>query len=168
MSRISTTGVTTSQGLVTGIPIDQTVDQLMAISARPRNDLQIRTDGLQAERQAVDQLSARVLGLRGSLNSLNRLSTFNGRTATSSSESVVPTVASGQTPAVGSYRFTPLRNATSSQFVSAPLADIDRALDGGSFDVRVGGQLDTSARLSDLNGGLGFQQGRIQITDRQG
>ncbi|MEN0110896.1 MAG: flagellar filament capping protein FliD, partial [Planctomycetota bacterium] len=46
--------------------------------------------------------------------------------------------------------------------------DIDRALDGGSFDVRVGGQLDTSARLSDLNGGLGFQQGRIQITDRQG
>lgn len=168
MSRISNTAITTSAGLVSGIPIQDTVDQLMALSARPRDLLIGRTNSLQAERSAVDRLSSLVLGFQFSLNSLSSASTFSGRTASSSSEAVSVSIPSGENPALGSYTFTPLKSAASHQVVSGGLTNLSDSLGTGTLRIRNGGQVDKGVSLSQLNGGAGFQPGRIRLTDRDG
>ena len=50
-------GITASTGLITGIPIQDTVDKLMAIAAQPKNNLTNRTKSLQSEKLAVTQLT---------------------------------------------------------------------------------------------------------------
>ncbi|QDT67770.1 Flagellar hook-associated protein 2 [Planctomycetes bacterium MalM25] len=168
MSRISSTGISTSAGLVSGIPIQDTVDQLMALSARPRDLLINRTGGLQAERTAVDRLSSLVLGFQFSLNSLSSASAFSGRSATSSSEAVSVSIPSGENPALGSYTFTPLKSAASHQVVSGGVTNLSDSLGTGTLRIRNGGQVDKGVSLSQLNGGSGFQPGRIRLTDRDG
>lgn len=168
MSRISTTGITTSTGLVSGIPIQDTVDQLMALSAQPRDLLVNRTNTIQAERSAVDRLSSLVLGFQFSLNSLNTSSAFSGRTASSSSEAVSVSIPSGEQPALGSYTFTPLKSAASHQVVSGGITNLSDSLGTGTLRIRNGGQVDKGVSLSQLNGGNGFQPGRIRLTDGDG
>ncbi|MEO0530374.1 MAG: flagellar filament capping protein FliD, partial [Planctomycetota bacterium] len=167
MSRISSTGITTSAGLVTGIPIEDTVNQLIALQAQPRNTLAQRNQGLQAEQAAVDQLSSLVLATRLSLNSLNLRRTFDGRLTTSSQPDVVSASAqSGATPSTGSYQFTTLRQASSHQLVSGRIDDVSEL--SGSLSLGFGGQVDKGIELSQLNGGAGFDSGSIRITDRAG
>ena len=53
--------IQSSIGLVTGIPITDTVDQLIAVSARPRDTLVGRTNKLQSEQLAIGELTAVVI-----------------------------------------------------------------------------------------------------------
>ncbi len=167
MSRISTTGITSSAGLITGIPIQDTVDQLMAIASRPRSLLASRNQGLTAERTAIDRLSSLTLSTKFSLSRLNLSRTFTARTATSSGDSVKATVKTGASPAAGSYQFTPLKQATAHQLVSSRIDDIS-SLGTGSLSLRFGGHVDKGVSLADLNGGEGVAAGQIKITDSAG
>ncbi|TWT99358.1 Flagellar hook-associated protein 2 [Botrimarina colliarenosi] len=169
MSRISSTGITTSSGLITGIPIEETVNQLLSIAARPRATLQNRTDSLKAEQTAVDQLSSLVLGLRFSLSGLDRNQTFASRSVKSADPAAVTVaVQTGATPAAGSYQLTPLRAATSHQVVSGSIGDLSDALGSGDLELRFGGRVNKGVSLTDINGGAGFAAGKIKITDRAG
>lgn len=168
MSRISSTGITTTSGLISGIPIEETVNQLIAISAAPRNTLASRNSALAAERAAVDTLSSRTLGVRFSLSRLRSATTFSARSVTSSNrEAVSATVSAGRTPAAGSYRFTPLRQASTHQLVSSRFDSLSE-LGGGSLSFGFVGSVDRGVRLDQLNSGAGFVAGEIKITDGDG
>ncbi|TWT42697.1 flagellar filament capping protein FliD [Botrimarina hoheduenensis] len=168
MSRISSTGITTSAGLISGLPIEETVDQLISLSARPRTLLSNRTAGLRSERAAIDQLSARVLALRSSASRFNSLSTFTGRKAASSSTAVTARIAAGASPSAGSYEFTPLRTASAHQLVSGSFQSLDDTLGGGTLRLGFGGQVDKGIDLAQLNGGNGVAPGQIKINDKNG
>jgi len=155
-------------GLITGIPIQDTVNQLIQISARPRDLLASRTNGLRSEQAAVDRLSSLVLSLQFSANKFNSASTFSGRSASSNSDAVGVAVASGATPAAGSYQFTPLQTASSHQLVSSSFEDITDAVGDGTLRFGFGGHVDHGIELNQLNAGDGFDAGSIKITDKSG
>ena len=163
MSRIQS-----SVGLVSGIPIEDTVNQLMQIASRPRDLLASRLQETQGERAAVDTLSALVLGLRSSLSTLSLPTTFSTRNVSSTSDAVSVSIQSGATPPVASYDFTPLQTASANQFVSQSFASLDDLGSAGTLDFQVGGHVDGGIDLNDLNGGQGFNPGRIRITDESG
>ena len=110
-------GIQSSTGLITGIPIEETVNKLMAIAARPR-DLLDRTKQDAAIRAACRQ-PALVAGagvqVRG--DKLGKVSLFQSKTAASSDSKVLTavTLPSGGNPAVGSYKFRVLQTASSQQ-----------------------------------------------------
>lgn len=160
--------IQSSVGLITGIPIQDTVDQLIAVSSRPRNLLSQRNQGLQSERAAIDRLSSLTLSTKFSLNKLNLARTFTARAASSSNETAVSArVQTGASPVAASYQFTPLKLASSHQLVSSRIDDV-ADLGSGSLSFGYGGHVDRGVSLDDLNGGEGFDAGKIKITDRAG
>lgn len=161
--------ISSSVGLITGIPIEETVDQLMTVASRPRTTLLNRTNQLKSEQTALDTLSSLVLGLQFSTGALNRNTTFGARTANSSDRAAVATsVSTGSSPTPGSYQLTPLKSASAHQLVSASIGDLTNALGNGELKLRFGGRVNKGVALSELNGGAGFQAGQIKITDRAG
>ena len=160
--------IQSSVGLVSGIPIQDTVDQLMAISARPRDLIAQRNEGLAAERAAIDAISSLTLSTKFSLNNLDLRRTFTGSLVSSSDSSAVSaSLATGGEPTPGSYSFTPLRQATSHQLVSDRFVDVSD-LGTGTLSFGFGGQVDKGIDLSQINSGEGFVAGEIKITDRDG
>ena len=79
MSRIQS-----STGLITGIPIEDTVNKLMAIATQPRNILDSRTKSLQSEQLAVNKLSSLVLAFQFEANRLGNASLFEAKSVNSS------------------------------------------------------------------------------------
>ena len=57
-------GIASSIGLITGIPIQDTIDQLISISAQPRDALVERTATLKNEQVAITELTALVIGVQ--------------------------------------------------------------------------------------------------------
>ncbi|CAE7926357.1 fliD [Symbiodinium sp. KB8] len=161
--------ISSSVGLISGIPIEDTVNQLMQVAARPRATLQSRTDSLKSQQSALDQLSSLVLSLQFDTTALDRQSIYGTRTATSSNANAVSvSVAAGATPAVGSYQLTPLRAASAHQIVSGSLGGLGSALGTGELELQFGGRVNKGVALTQINGGTGFQAGSIKITDRAG
>jgi len=74
-------------GLVTGIPIADTVDQLIALAARPRNLLLERTAQLAQQQVGITALTALAIGVEFSINQLADESVFQARVASSSDSS---------------------------------------------------------------------------------
>ncbi len=68
--------IQSSIGLITGTDIVGTVDQLIAISGRPRDRLLSRTTLLQQEQQAIASLTASVIGVQLAGNQLSNASFF--------------------------------------------------------------------------------------------
>lgn len=161
--------IQSSVGLITGIPIEETVNQLMQVAARPRTTLENRTKSLTAERTALDQLGGLLLGLRFSATKLGTGSLYSATKATSSSTSLL-TVTAGTDPAPqpGTYTFTPLQKAASHQVVSSTFTDVASQLSSGTFRLGVGGHVDRGITLGQLNSGSGVPAGKIRITDRSG
>jgi flagellar hook-associated protein 2 len=161
--------ISSSVGLITGIPIEETVDQLMTVASRPRTTLLNRTNQLKSEQTALDTLSSLVLGLQFSTGALNRNTTFGARTANSSDRAAVATsVSTGSSPTPGSYQLTPLKSASAHQLVSASIGDLTNALGNGELKLSFGGRVNKGVALTEINGGAGFQAGQIKITDRAG
>jgi len=159
--------ITPSVGLITGVPIVETVDQLMAVAARPRDLLANRNAQLQQEQLAVGKLTGLVLGLKSAIGSLGNEATFNELSVNSSNEAALTAALTGE-PAPGSYQFTPVRQATTQQLLSTGFESADQALSAGSLSFRFGGFVDSSVHLDELNNGQGVDRGKIRITDRSG
>ncbi len=164
MARISS-----SIGLVTGLKIDETVTQLLAVAARPRDLLKNRTDGLKQQQLALDALGSRLLSFQFSANKLKATSVFTAREVSSSKPEVLQVAlpATG-TAAVGSFQIRPLQTASAQQLVSQAFDAATTALGSGTFSFRFGGFLDRGISLDQLNGGAGVPRGKIRITDRNG
>jgi len=156
-------------GLITGIPITDTVDQLIQIAARPRDLLSSRNQGLQQQRLAINSLSSRLLGLKFDLGKLNVSSPFQARSVTSANEDVLTaTLTSNGQPPIGSYAIQPVQTASSQQLISQRFESLDDIQDTGSLSFGFGGFVNKGISLDELNDGTGVSRGEIKITDLAG
>jgi flagellar hook-associated protein 2 len=155
-------------GLVSGINSGQIIDQLIALDSRPITTLQRRIEGNNAVKVAFTDLQARLSSLLNSANTLVRPSTFQGAVGTSSDTNTLGVTVS-PTAANGQYSFRVARTVTSQSAVSRGF-DASTALVGaGVIKVGLGGgEVTSSANLSDLNGGAGVRRGQFRVTDRSG
>ncbi len=162
--------IQSSVGLVTGTDIAGTVDQLIAISAQPRDRLISRTNLLQQQQGSIAELTALVIGVQLAGNKFSTASAFRSKdTESSNSAAVSATAGTGAT--VGEHVVRTLQTASTHAIRSLQRFDaVDEALgyEGSIAISPPGGFLDQSATLADLNNGRGVQPGVIRITDRSG
>ena len=162
--------IQSSIGLITGTDIAGTVDQLIAISARPRNRLQGRTDTLQAQQKAIGELIAVVVGMQIAGKPLSDAGLFRS-TKASSSDAESLSVAGGSQSTPGTHVVRTLQTAATHDVRSLRrYATSDESLGlSGTISIRGDdGFLDRSLDLSALNGGRGVEPGSIRISDRSG
>jgi flagellar hook-associated protein 2 len=161
--------ISSGVGLISGMDIDSLVTQLMAIEARPLNQLKTQISAVQQQQSAYSALCASVLAIQNAINALTQPTIFGARTATSSNTAVLSAIAGTSTP-VGTYSFQVRSLATTHQLVSAGFADRDSTpLAGGTLTFKpIAGRVDTSTLLGALNGAQGVRGGIIRITDRAG
>ncbi len=161
--------ITSNVGLITGIPITDTVDQLMKIASQPRDILTSRTQSLQQQQLAINTLATRLVAVQFDLSKLNVNSLFTSKKAESSDATkLTAAVATGASPVAGSYQFTPVRTAASQQLVSQRFESKTKAFAAESFSFRTGGFVNKGIALDELNGGLGVRRGQVRITDKGG
>jgi len=158
--------ITTDVGLFTGFPIKETVDKLVAISARRRDLLVAANEKREAQQLGITSLSAQLIGLQITARKLGNINLFDKRLATAS-DSAISVSISGQ-PALGSNQVTPLQTAQAHQLLSNGIASRTEPVGAGTLSFRFGGFLNADTSLDLLNGGDGFRRGRIRITDRLG
>lgn len=159
--------ITSGVGLITGFPITDTVDKLMALAAKPRDTLKTKVDTLTTQQNTYTAISAGVLKLDLTALKLGNANIFDQRSGTSSNSNVIKVATSGF-PATGSYQFTALRQASSQQLLSTGFAGSDSLVGAGTLSFRFGGAIDKALSLSSLNGGTGVPPGSVKITDRSG
>ncbi|MCA9270894.1 MAG: hypothetical protein KDA41_20580, partial [Planctomycetales bacterium] len=159
--------IASSIGIITGVPITDTVDQLIAISARPRDLIVSRTASLRAEQTAVSQLTASVLAVQLAGRSLGNAGLFHKTTATTSNSALLTATVTGS-PTPANYQVTPLKTAETQQSLSNGFASLDAAVGEGTLVIGRGGFVADPVLLADLNGGSGVSRGKIRITDRSG
>ncbi len=156
-------------GLITGIPITETVEQLISVAARPREILTTRTQGLQQEQLAINSLSSRLLSLKFDLGKLKVSTPFQSRSVTSSNEEVLSAVlVEDGKPPLGSFSLRPAQTASSQQLISQRFESLDDIQEVGSFSYGFGGFVDKGISLDELNDGVGVSRGEIKITDLDG
>lgn len=162
-------GISTGIGLVSGIDTATLIQQLLAIESRPKVLAINRQTQLQAEQSAFLGLNSLLLSLQSASAKFATDKIFQSKTATSSNADVL--TASAQTSAqVGEYTFLVDRLVSSSQYLSAGMADRSSTglgLTEISFEYGKG-RLSTDAALSSLNGAEGVARGKIKITDSSG
>ncbi len=159
--------IQSSVGLVTGIEIEATVNQLMELAAQPRETLASRQKVLQAEQTALTDLTGLTLGVQLAIKRFKDANLFGRRSVASSNPALLTATASTKVP-VGQYQFIPFRTAQTHQVISSGIATRDEPLGEGSLTFRFGGQVNQGIRLDDLNAGAGVARGKIKITDRSG
>lgn len=159
--------IQSSVGLVSGIPILDTVDNLMAVSARPRDLIARRNEALKAEQVAISELTSHVLGVKLSVDRLGNADVFDSKVATSSDPSLLSATVTGNPP-VGNFTFTPLRKAQSHQALSTGIGSLNDPLQNGTVSIGFGGFVDQGADFGILNDGEGITGGKLRITDRSG
>ncbi len=159
-------GIQASTGLISGVPIQDTVDKLLALAAQPRDRLTTRNTALKNQQVAVGQLTALVIGIQLSTDQLGKSSLFTQTKVQSSASSI--SVSAGETAVAGKYQFVPVQVAAQQQYTSSLLASSDQLVGAGEIEVHAGGFLDSSVLLDELNGGSGVSRGQIRITDRSG
>lgn len=162
--------IQSSVGLITGTDIGGVVDQLIAISAQPRDRLVARTELLQQQQRSIAELTALVIGVQLAGNKLTTASAFRARTADTSNQAAVSATA-GSGAEIGQHVVRTLQTAATHSIRSLQqfqAADAALGYDGTLTINPSGGFLDESAPLSGLNGGRGVQAGVIRITDRSG
>ena len=143
--------IQSSIGLITGTDIAGTVDQLIALSARPRDRLLARTETLQRESQALAELPASVIGVQLAGDKIQNGSSFRSKSAESSNSDVISAEV-GTKGVNGSYVVRTLSNAGTHNVRSLQrFDDVDTALGfTGSLSVTpAGGFFDEAASLAD-------------------
>ncbi len=161
--------IQSSTGLITGIPIEDTVDQLIAVAGRRRDLVSSRNRDLEGERAAFDQVSTLLLGLQFSSRQLGQSSVYSATTVTSNNtQALSATRIAGASPTAGSYQITPLQLASAHSLAGTTIAEGETLPSTGSLSLRIGGQIDQTISLSEINSGVGFTPGSLRITDRDG
>ncbi|MCA9192783.1 MAG: flagellar filament capping protein FliD [Planctomycetales bacterium] len=154
-------------GLITGVNITDTVDQLMAINSIPRDRLSAKSKSLQDEQLALTELTALVVGVQLSTDRLGQSTLYNTVSVSSSASNTISARNVGS-PKPGTYTFTPIKLAQSQQLTSSLFASSDHLVGEGEITIHTGGFLDQQIDLDQLNGGAGVNRGKIRITDRSG
>jgi flagellar hook-associated protein 2 len=153
--------------LATGFPIQETVQQLIALQARRRDLLVDQNKKIDTQRTAVTALTAQLVAVQIQVKRLGTASIYSQRTVSTTNTDVLEAAGTGA-PVLGEFPFTPLRMARAQQLQSSRFASRTDPIGAGTFSFRFGGFVDKGVDLDLLNGGEGFAPGSIQITDRSG
>ncbi len=162
-------GITTGIGIFSGIDTASLINQLIAIESRPKAAAQIRLTQLQNQQAAVLDINTRLLNLGTAAKSLRQNNIFKSAKATTSNGDVLNATA-GINATLGSFNFIVNRLVSTHQQISKGFTNKDTSGVGATeFTFEVGGgRVDSSTKLSALNGGLGIDRGKIEITDADG
>ncbi len=160
--------ISSGVGLYSGLDYASLVDQLIAIDARPRDQLVSRISTINAQTTALLDISARVSALLARVNTLTKASYFQTVTATSSDPGVLSAgVVPGTQP--GAYSFTVHALATTHQLVSRGFASADASVGAGQFTIEsAAARVNAQTTLDELNGYTGVQRGSITIVNSTG
>ncbi len=162
--------IQSSIGLITGTNITGTVDQLMAISGKPRDRLIAQNETRAAQQQTIAELTASVIGVQLGGDRLKSTAIFRSKKAESSNtDALSATTGNGASPA--SHTINTIQTAATHDVRSLQRFASNATPLGftGKINVRPGDKLlDDSIALSELNHGRGVQAGKIRITDRSG
>jgi len=161
--------ISSGVGLLSGLPVQSIIDQLISIDARPMQLLKTRVGTLQTQRTTFSELNARLLGLKSSISRLDETSFFRSSRATSSDENVL-TATAGESAVRGSFRFQVRSLVSNNQIISQGFNNADtQAAGGGTLTFEFGrGGLARATPLDVLNGGDGVRRGSVEITDSNG
>ncbi|UCE59098.1 MAG: flagellar filament capping protein FliD [Phycisphaerales bacterium] len=162
-------GITSGIGLASGIDTASLIDQLMAIEARPLENLQQRLQVIETQRTSFLAISAQLLALQNSILQFDERSFFRRFEATSSNDAVLTALA-GENAAPGDYTLRVHSLVASHSVLSRGFADADTTPIGqGTLSIEIGnGRVNRSTELDALNGGNGVRRGTILVTDRSG
>ena len=159
--------IQSSIGLVTGVPIQDTVDKLMALAAKPRDLLSARIEALQTEQAAVTELTALLASVQYVAKNLGKEKLYLARSAASSDSAALGVKVTGN-PAIGTHQFIPLRMVQNQQWLSNGVRGQQDPIGAGTLSFRFGPTLSRALTLDILGGGQGVPRGKIRITDRSG
>jgi len=162
-------GITSSVGLASGLPTKDIIDQLMALEAQPKTQIQSRLDATNSQKLAYTDLVARLTSIRLSATTFKKTATFQQATASSSDQNVLTaTAASGA--AKGTFQFQVARLVSAQQAISAGFTDTaSQKVGAGTLTIEMGGgEISSQTLLANLNGGSGVARGAFRITDRSG
>src|SRR5687768_6589791 len=159
--------ISSSIGLATGFPIQDTVQQLIALQGRRRDLLVDKNKKIDSQRTAVTVLTAQLVAVQIQVKRLGTASIFSQRVVSTSNTDVLEAAGTGA-PVLGEFPFTPLRMARAQQVQSSRFASKTDPIGAGTFSFRFGVFVDKGVDLDLLNGGEGFARGSIEITDRSG
>ncbi len=161
--------VSSGVGLISGVNYTALIAGLTGVDQAEINSIGSRINNLGNQDTALTSLSTLVTGLKISSANFISSSIFKATTASSANTSVINATGGAGTP-TGTYNFTVQQLASASQVVTQGFSDSATALGlTGSFTLQTGGgNLDTFAKLTDLNGGTGVARGSIRITDSTG
>ena len=160
-------GITTGIGLISGLPTADLIASLMQLERRPITLLETRVAGIQTQRTAWADLTARLLSTSSVTARFGELSFFRHFNTTSSNESVLTAVA-GENATPGTYDLVVHSLVTNHQLIGSGFADADTMPVGmGSLSIEIGhGKVNPATDLDRLNGGQSVRRGTIRITDR--
>ncbi|MCZ6681775.1 MAG: flagellar filament capping protein FliD [Planctomycetota bacterium] len=161
--------ISSSIGIISGLPIQELVDSLIAVQRRPILLMQNRVAKLTQRRTAFLGISAQLLAIRNAAVRFGDSSFFQKSAASSTNESsILATAVAGA--AVGQYTFTVRNLAATHSVISNGFATTDQSPVGaGTLTIEnSAGRVDLATRLSSLNGGSGVSAGRFRVTDRSG
>ena len=94
--------IQTGTGLATGMDIAGTVDKLMALNAKPRDNLKTATDTLTTQKTALTTLAALLYAIKVPTTSLGKAGVYQERAAASSLPDVLAATVTGN-PAILAY-----------------------------------------------------------------
>src|SRR5690242_4086817 len=144
-------GIQANTGLATGIDIQGTVTQLMALAAKPRDTAQARLADVKAQQTALADLTASLIAVQLAGKQLAKASAFTQSNVASSNLALLTAaVAPGGAPVPGIYQFTPVRLAQAQHVLSQGFNSADAVLGAGTLTLRDGGFLNQSVSLSNL------------------
>lgn len=161
-------GISSSVGMISGLNHQDLVQQLLAIEARPRDQILRRIAGIDAQKTAYLDISARISALLSNVQMLAQPTTFSATTATSSNSDVLTaTSRAGATP--GAYRFSVQSLAATHQLVSRGYSSRGSSLSAGTVTIESAqARVNRDTDLSELNGYAGVQRGSFRITNAAG
>lgn len=157
--------ISSGVGLISGLDYGALIDKLLAIDARPRDQLATRISTLDAQRTAFVDVSARLSAIVSRLVALKSDSLFRSSRVSSSNADVLSATA-GAGAAPGAYSFVVKALAASHQVISRGFSSADAALSSGVLTIESArARVDRRTRLDELNGFAGVRRGSIRLTD---
>lgn len=155
------------EGLFSGINFTAITDQLVAVRKRPIANQQLKISKNTQVKAALLELSALLLSIKSTTDSLSRPSLFSTTKATSSNDTVL-TATGDSITALGTFTFTAAKTARAHQIISNGFASQTAPISTSTGTVRIemgNGYLDKRTPISFLNGQVGIDRGSIRITD---
>ncbi|OHB70223.1 MAG: hypothetical protein A2W23_10095 [Planctomycetes bacterium RBG_16_43_13] len=155
-------------GLVSGIDYNAIIESLLAVRKYSVLGIENKIANLKQKETALLDVSASLLGFKGSADALS-LPSFFAKTNTKSSNENVLFASGNQISTTGAFSFSARRLAQSHQLISNGFADSDVTAIAPTaskitFEIG-GGYLEKNTSLSFLNGQAGVNRGFIKITD---